>query len=328
MPLRAVVWASLMVIASSEAAAQQLQGAATFTVPAWAFPGIAPELVSKPPYDSVEQLRVPHSGQVFTLARVKDAFNVADWHPNTHPATPNIVAHGRKPATLSCGYCHLPDGQGRAENALLAGLPAEYFARQVADFRSGARKSAIESWAPSAAMHAVAVNVTDAETEAAARYFASMRAKRRYTVVESARVPRTLEAGGLYAARGGGESEPIDDRIIEITTDLRRHELRDAGETFIAYVPPGSIARGRKIATTSATIPPTSCVTCHGPTLRGVGVVPPLAGRSPSYILRQLIGFKTGARATTASVPMQGVVAPLTLDDMIAVAAYAGSLKP
>jgi cytochrome c553 len=56
--------------------------------------------------------------------------------------------------------------------------------------------------------------------------------------------------------------------------------------------------------------------------------VPPLAGRSPSYLLRQLIAFRTGARATPASAPMQAVAASLNLDDMIAAAAYAGSRAP
>ena len=65
-----------------------------------------------------------------------------------------------------------------------------------------------------------------------------------------------------------------------------------------------------------------------GPSLRGVGLVPPLAGRSPSYILRQLVGFHTGARATPASAPMQEVAAKLSIDDMVAAAAYAGSRRP
>jgi cytochrome c553 len=59
-----------------------------------------------------------------------------------------------------------------------------------------------------------------------------------------------------------------------------------------------------------------------------VGLVPPLAGRSPSYLLRQLVAFHTGARATAATAPMNEVAARLTLEDMVAAAAYAGSRKP
>jgi cytochrome c553 len=113
-----------------------------------------------------------------------------------------------------------------------------------------------------------------------------------------------------------------------MTTDPSRHERRDARVDYVAYVPPGSIARGMRLATIGAPpdVPP--CESCHGPGLRGVALVPPLAGRSPSYMLRQLLAFQTGARSTPASAPMRAVAAKLELDDMIAAAAYAGSRQP
>jgi cytochrome c553 len=316
--------ATLTLVASNVAAAQ---GASTFTVPAWAFPNIAPELVAKPPFDSVAPIRVPNSSQTFTLAQVKNQFGPPDWHPSSHPKAPDIVTLGRRPAVWACGYCHLIDGQGRSENATLAGLPVDYFTQQMVDIRSGDRQSALKGWGPSQNMTTVAKAISDEEIAIAAKYFASLRAKPRYAVVERARVPRTDEAGGLYAAKTDGTTEPLGNRIIELTIDLRRHEMRDAAETFIAYVPPGSVARGRRIAT-STTTPATSCVACHGPSLRGVGAVPPLAGRSPLYILRQLVGFRTGTRFGSTSELMLPVVEKLDIDDMIAVAAYAGSLKP
>lgn len=325
---RALWCASFVVGASSTVAAQQAQDVTTFTVPTWAFPTTSPELVTRPPYDSVVALHVPRSTKTFTLAQVKDFFGPPDWHPTAHPPAPDIVSRGRRPATWACGFCHLQDGQGRSENATLAGLPVEYFTRQMADIRSGARHSALAGWGPSTNMTNVAMAVTDSEVEIAARYFASLRAKARYTVVERAQVPLTSEAGGLYVAKSGRDTQPIGSRIIEMTTDLRRHELRDAAETFISYVPPGSVARGRKIATKPEPTPATSCISCHGPALRGVGAIPPLAGRSPAYTLRQLVAFRTGARASSTSAPMQAVVAKLDIDDMIAVAAYAGSLRP
>jgi cytochrome c553 len=55
--------------------------------------------------------------------------------------------------------------------------------------------------------------------------------------------------------------------------------------------------------------------------LRAVGLVPPIAGRSPTYLLRQLVAFRTGA-------PMEPVADQRVLKDMIAVAAYAGSVQP
>ncbi len=315
---------TLTCVATSAAAAQT---AATFTVPAWAFPNIAPALVAKPPFDSVAAIRVPHSAKTYTLAQVKNTFGPPDWHPSSHPAAPDVVTIGKRPAQWACGYCHLTDGQGRSENATLAGLSVEYFTQQVQDIRSGDRQSALKGWGPSQNMTNVVRNMTDEDIAIAARYFASLRATPRYKVVERTHVPRTLEAGGVYAANPAGGTEPLGARIIDVTTDLRRHEMRDAAETFVVYVPVGSIARGRKLAT-STTTPQTSCTTCHGPSLHGLAVAPPLAGRSPAYILRQLVGFRTGARAGATSDLMVGVVANLDLDDMIAVSAYAGSLKP
>jgi len=36
-------------------------------------------------------------------------------------------------------YCHRVNGGGRPENAPVAGLPVEYFLRQLYDFKTGAR---------------------------------------------------------------------------------------------------------------------------------------------------------------------------------------------
>ena len=72
----------------------------------------------------------------------------------------------------------------------------------------------------------------------------------------------------------------------------------------------------------------TACSTCHGPDLLGMAGTPPLAGRSPAGMLRQLVSFRTGARADSASVVMRPIVNALTVDDMAAVAAYLGSLPP
>ena len=136
------------------------------------------------------------------------------------------------------------------------------------------------------------------------------------------------QAGFVYARVPAGGTEPLGSRIVEGPPDFERHELRDDGMTYIAYVPPGSIKRGRSIATTGTNGLATACVTCHGPKLAGTGLVPPIAGRYPTYIVRQLVAFKTGARSTPASQPMQVVVARLSVEEMIAVAAYAASLRP
>jgi cytochrome c553 len=58
-----------------------------------------------------------------------------------------------------------------------------------------------------------------------------------------------------------------------------------------------------------------------------VSPVPGIAGRSPSYIVRQLTDVQNGKRAGTAD-PMKMVVEKLAPDDMIAIAAYVATLKP
>ena len=147
-------------------------------------------------------------------------------------------------------------------------------------------------------------------------------------VVETATVPKTRVAGWFLAALPGGEMEPIAGRIIEVPEDLERFEMRDARSHFIAYVPPGSVEQGRQLATTGGNGKSAPCTICHGPELSGVGPIPGLAGRSPSYLVRQLYDFQHGTRAGPWSPLMVPNVIKLTLDDMVALAAYAASLAP
>lgn len=70
------------------------------------------------------------------------------------------------------------------------------------------------------------------------------------------------------------------------------------------------------------------CVTCHGRDLKGLSEAPPLAGRSPSYIVRQLYDIQHGARTGAAVQKMKPAIAKLTLADMAAIAAYLASLSP
>ena len=62
--------------------------------------------------------------------------------------------------------------------------------------------------------------------------------------------------------------------------------------------------------------------------MQGVAPIPGIAGRSPSYLMRQLVDIKNGARAGLGSTQMQAVVANLSEDDMVALVAYAASLPP
>jgi cytochrome c553 len=177
-------------------------------------------------------------------------------------------------------------------------------------------------------MEAIADSVTDAELVEAARYFARVRARRESRVIESDSVPKFMPLNGLSTLLPGGGREPLGDRLVEAALDLRRHELHDPMAEYVAYVPRGSLARGRALAAGDPRHGVKGCTSCHGPDLRGVQLVPPIAGRSPSYLLRQLIGFRTGARNGATSAPMHDVVATMSIQDMVAAAAYAGSRAP
>jgi len=65
---------------------------------------------------------------------------------------------------------------------------------------------------------------------------------------------------------------------------------------------------------------------CHGQDLNGLGPVPGIAGRSPSYIMRQLWDIQQGSRKGTWSPLMKQVVANLSQDDMLNLSAYVASL--
>lgn len=299
-----------------------------FDLPAWAFPGYPDAPPPGTVFDDVTPLHVPGSTVRYTQAQLMDLFAAPDWFPEGRPPMPEVVARGRRPQTFACGYCHLPDGTGRPENAALAGLPADYIRAQLADMRSKRRTRA---WTgplqSSQLMQQVAEHATEAEVAAAAEYYSRLPMRQKVKVVEAARVPKTRAVRFIYFVDEGAGDEPLGVRLVEVPVDSRRHELRDPNVTYLAYVPPGSLARGEALATNGGgtTI---ACVACHGADLRGTGVFPPLAGRYPSYLLRQLLTFRNGHRTSPASAAMLPVVATLDLTDMIAVAAYAGSLTP
>ncbi len=241
---------------------------------------------------------------------------------------PVIAAHGRKPDVYACAYCHLPNGQGRPENSSLAGLSADYIVQQLADFKSGARKSSDPDLKPVTNMIAVAANTNKEEIQIAADYFAAIKPKPWIRVVEAKFVPKTHVAGWMLVVSTPHEMESIGDRIIETPENLERTELRDDASGFIAYVPPGSLKRGKNLVTAGASGKTIICSTCHGPSLNGLKNVPPLAGRSPSYIVRQLYDMQSGTRNGASLAQMKPVVANLSIYDIIDIAAYTASLEP
>jgi cytochrome c553 len=329
MRIAALAAMAVMGIAVNGGAMAQTQSPTPASVPpssfpAWAYPWIPDFKVA--PADDVPQ-HVPDSAASFTVKQERDLFFVPDWHPEDHPAMPDVVAHGRMPDVRACGSCHRAAGTGGPENASLAGLPAAYIIQQIEDYKSGARKFAGPQRGPSVLMTAIAKASNEEEIKTAAAYFAALKPATNIKVVETDTVPVTQIARVFYMLVKDGGSEPIGQRIVEVPVDAVQFEHRDTRSQFIAYVPKGSIAKGEVLATTGAGIT-TPCITCHGPDLRGVAPIPGIAGRSPSYLVRQLYDFQQHARAGTAGAPMTPVVEKLSPDDMISLAAYVTSLTP
>ena len=212
-------------------------------MPAWAYPANPPSL--QPPVDDGTPKHVPGSAAAFTLTELLNVFVAPVWHPDDHPPLPGIVARGREPGAMACGFCHLPTGAGKPENASLAGLPAEYIVQQVKDFVSGARRSAAPDLFPQVLMVTVAESVTEEEVRLAAEYFSSLNLKPDWIkVVETDTVPKMTVSGWQWAPIEGGGTEPIGQRIFEIADNKALTSLRDYRSAFTAYVPVGSVKRG------------------------------------------------------------------------------------
>jgi cytochrome c553 len=272
---------------------------------------------------------IPSSPLAFTLTQIRDNSSPADWFPNDHPPMPNIVAHGHKPEVTACSFCHYPNGKGRPVNTNLAGLPYSFIMQQFAEFKSGARSSSDTRKANTNIMIGFAKSMTDDETKAAAQYFSSMKWTPWIRVVEADMVPKTKIANGIFLRVPGDETEPIGNRIIETPEDVERMEvLRDPRSGFVAYVPKGSIKKGEALVMAGGNGKTIQCTVCHGSDLMGLGPVPLLAGRSPSYLVRQLYDMKHGKRTGEWTSLMIPVVVKLSTDDMLAIAAYLASLNP
>jgi cytochrome c553 len=296
----------------------------------WAYPQNPPRLPNTAPpapVDPSTRFSVPGSNVTFAPGEVRNFFAIADWRPAEHPPMPTIVANGRKPDVWACGFCHLPDGMGRPENAALAGLPRDYIIEQTHAFRNGERHSSQEGRQPTAIMIRLAKAATEAEIAAAADYFSSIKYRSHVKVVETDMVPKTLTGGDVYYADPKGGTEPLGARIIEMPIEFERHEHRDTITPFIAYAPKGSIKRGAELARNWGG-GEQACTTCHGKDLRGNEIGPPIAGRSPTSLARQLHDFKTGARGGGGAELMRTVVEKMRNDDVVALAAYVGSRQP
>jgi cytochrome c553 len=299
--------------------------AAPSSYPEWAYGVPTPENEATAPKDDGTVFSLPGSKGRFTRSQISGAGHKppADWYPGDHPTMPKLIAAGDAARGITaCAACHYPNGKGRPQNAGIAGLNADYLARQLRDMKAGTRRSAEPRKHNAQQMVDFAKAMTDAEITEAAAYYAALPPTVAIRVVETVSVPKMRSQEGMWLPHESGAKEPIGNRAIETPANVDREQLRDPHAGFIAYVPKGAIAKGRRLAAQLG------CAACHGDDLRGIDTIAPaIAGRSPSYLARQLYDFQQGARHGEMAAQMQPVTVKLTGTDIVNLTAYTASLK-
>ncbi|MBI4888749.1 MAG: c-type cytochrome [Acidobacteria bacterium] len=297
-------------------------------------PGETPRDCDRPggmPADTTgTKLSLAGSDRTFTVAEITSPYNPADWFPGDHPPMPDIVGRGKAATRFrACAICHYPTGSGLMQNAPVAGLPVDYFLRQLAEFANGKRKSADINKANAWEMAAMARNLTPDEARQAAAYYSSIPFRQWNRVVESETVPAfTATINNLFLKAEGDETEPLGRRLVEMPEDTyQSNMLRNPRSGMVVYAPVGSLKAGEALVKTGAG-KTQACGVCHGPDLRGTALAPPIAGRQPGYLARQMYDFQTGSRGGDMASLMKPAAEKLTGDDLIAIAAYVASLQP
>ncbi|QBR02644.1 c-type cytochrome [Paraburkholderia pallida] len=120
-----------------------------------------------------------------------------------------------------------------------------------------------------------------------------------------------------------------------MVADLSDADIRALAAYYAAQAPnnqrevvTSSSALGERVYTGGASGGAPACAVCHGVDGAGVaGLFPRLAGQHPEYVGAQLENYKNGRRGGKGRA--MTTIGPLLSDDEIkAVAAYIGSLKP
>ena len=286
--------------------------------PSWAFQTTAPDA---PEAEETDPVRIPGSERTYTREEIGDISNPPDWFPEENAPKPRVVLQGQGDA-FACGSCHLMSGLGHPESADLAGLPASYIVQQLRDFRSEVRKDISR-------MNSISAELTEEDMENAAEWFSSLTPEPWNRVIETDSVPRTyVGEGRMRFVHPDGGTESIGNRIITLPENRARARSRDPKSGFIAYVPTGSIARGEDLVLNGGNGKTIACTICHGDDLRGLADVPRLAGVHSIYLARQLYLFQNGERNGIGAELMDRPVEQLSAEDIVAIAAYLGSLEP
>lgn len=310
---------ALAALAGTAALAQSPGHPASY--PDWAYAVPTPQNEATAPKDDGTLFTLPGATAKFTRSQISGAGRKppADWYPGDHPAMPVLVAAGdpARPIT-ACAACHYPNGKGRPQNTNLAGLNATYLVRTMQEMKSGLRASSEPRKKNAQQMVDFAKAMTDAEMAETAAYYASLPPTVPVKVVETETVPELKSQDGMWLPVDGRPRQPIGNRIVEMPEDVHREQLRDPRANFIAYVPVGAVAKGKTASK--------NCAMCHGQNLEGRDAVPGIAGRSPSYLARQLHDFQTGARRGPMAAMMTPSTVKMTATDIVNITAYLATL--
>jgi cytochrome c553 len=292
----------------------------------WAY-GIAPDGPDMKPMKAHRLYAVPGSPRKYNGADL-DGPVAPDWFPVEHEPMPQAVRQHSSLDAIACANCHLTNGMGHKGTASIAGLSAAYILEQLTAFKEGNRRAQDPNQNNLALMISVASRLSPQEAGEAADYFAGLKPMPWIRVVEAAKAPRVITSRYGWMDRDPkGGTISLGMRIVELSEDEARMNLRDPHSGLIAYVPPGSIARGRELAD-APRMGDFKCATCHGEGLKGSSIAPRLAGQMPSYLARQIWDIKTDTRNTEALAAMKEILGGISAEQITDIAAYCASLDP
>ena len=275
---------------------------------------------------------VTGSDQQFSRLDFRNKEGYPDWFPGDHPPMPKVNTVGSESlgnTRRACAVCHLANGKGRPENAPPGGQPAAYTIQQLQDMRNDLRNTSDPKKSNPHTMVRLAKGMTEDEMKEIAAYYEAIPWTPWIRVIETDMAPAMhLEEGNMFITVGVEPALPLNGIIIESPENERESNfLRSPRSGWNAYVPVGSLAKGEALVTNGGgkTV---ACGVCHGTDLIGVGIMPGIAGRSPSYMMRQLWDMKMETRKGPNVALMMPVMENLTVEDMTNIVAYLASLMP
>ncbi|MEH6443545.1 MAG: c-type cytochrome [Oceanospirillaceae bacterium] len=294
------------------------------TAPQWSTPQRSSINWNEPQGSQTQQLE--GSERSYSFEQIDNKYSAPIWFPNPLSPMPPIVQFGKGKKVWACASCHLASGMGHPESSRLAGLSSDYMQKQMQAFKTGDRVDY------SGHMNRMAPLITAAETKEIADWFATLKPIKWYDVIEQMQVPRTIVDNTRMRILNSdaypdteNTLEDINQRIIELPTDILKVKKRSPTTGFTAYVEPGSIKRGKEASTKYA------CNACHGAFLQGSIIAPNIAGISPIYLVRQLYSFKNGQRKGENSdkgAMMSNLSKQMKTTEISDLASYIATLKP